>query len=563
MKKVLSILLLLTMSFSVLGENYTGKDKGYLGDVEVAVDISNNTLNSIEVTNHEDTAAIAEPAFEKLGKKMIDTQSVDIDSMAGATFSSEGFINAVKEAVDKSGASLKALEAKETKKSVAKMLRTDIIVIGGGGAGLSAAVEAREQGADVILVEKMPILGGNTLYATGGMNASGTKYQSMKDSPELHFKDTMKGGHNVNDESLVMTMVEKSAEAVDWLMERGADLSNVGRAGGASVDRIHRPTGGDKVGPNMMAALEKRAKEIGVDIRTSAEAIEIVTGRDNKIRGIIVEEQGSVFSIKAKAVVLATGGFGANAEMFARLNPALEGFGSTNHPGATGDAFELITQFDPAMIDMDKIQTHPTVVPVKNKMITEGVRGAGAILVNRDAKRFIDELQTRDVVSKAELKQEGQTAYLIFDQGVREYLKAIEGYAKMGLLTQADSIKELAGKIDLDPTTLDGTIERYNKFASSGKDNDFGRTSMKAVFNKAPYYAVEVGPAVHHTMGGVKIDTKAQVYSDNGDVIEGLFAAGEVTGGVHGGNRLGGNAITDITVFGRIAGDSAAEFIKY
>ena len=561
MKKFFLILMLI-MSFTLLGENFTGSGEGYLSDIQVSVQVEKNTLKNIKVTKHEDTPAIAEPSFEKLSKKMIETQSVDIDSIAGATYSSEGFIIAVKEAVKKSGASLKAIKTKESKKTVANMVRTDIVVIGGGGAGITAAIEAREKGANVILIEKMSILGGNTLYATGGMNASGTKYQSHEDNPELHFKDTMKGGYNVNDKSLVQTMVEKSAETVYWLMDRGVDLSNVGRAGGASVDRIHRPTGGDKVGPNMMTALEKRADEIGVDIRKSTEAVEIVTGRDNKIRGIIVEEEGTVYSIKAKAVILATGGFGANSEMFARLNPALKGFGSTNHPGATGDAFDLITQFDPAMVDMEQIQTHPTVVPVKNNMITEGVRGAGAILVNRDAKRFIDELETRDVVSKAELNQEGQTAFLIFDQGVREYLKAIEGYSKMGLLTEANTLEELADKIDLDPTTFKETVEKYNGFVKAGKDNNFGRTSMKATFIKAPYYAVEVGPAVHHTMGGVKIDTKAQVYNNNGDVIKGLFAAGEVTGGIHGGNRLGGNAITDITVFGRIAGDSAVQFIK-
>lgn len=563
MKRFISLLMLTaSLGLNALAGTYEGSGKGYLGDINVSVDVADNKLKEIVVGEHTDTPAIADPAFKKLAKEMVETQSVDVDTVAGATYSSEGFIQAVKEAVDKSGAELNAVEKAASASTVAGMIRTDVVVIGGGGAGLTAAVEAREQGVDVILVEKMPILGGNTLYATGGMNASGTKYQSVEDSPELHFKDTMKGGYNINNESLVKTMVDKSAEMVYWLTERGADLSDVGRAGGASVDRIHRPTGGDKVGPNMMAALEKRANEIGVDIRKSTEAIEIVTGRDNRIRGIIVEEEGRVYSIKAKAVVLASGGFGANSEMFAKLNPALEGFGSTNHPGATGDAFELITQFDPAMVDMDKIQTHPTVVPVKNTMITEGVRGAGAILVNRDAKRFVDELQTRDVVSKAELEQKGKTAYLVFDQGVRDYLKAIEGYAKRGLLTEAKTPEELAKKLGMDPATFKETIEKYNGFAKSGKDLDFGRDSMKAVFTKAPYYAVEVGPAVHHTMGGVKIDTKTQVYTKSGEIIDGLFAAGEVTGGIHGGNRLGGNAITDIAVFGRIAGNSAANFVK-
>ncbi len=561
MKKILSIVMLMVLlATNAFGGTYAGRGDGYLGDINVEVEVSENTIKDITVTEHSDTKRIAETAFKRLSKEMIQKQTADVDAMAGATFSSEGFIDAVKEAVEASGAKLQGGEAAAANEAIADV-KTDIVVIGGGGAGLTAAIEAREKGADVILVEKMPILGGNTTYATGGLNAAETPFQKNDDTTELFYRDTMKGGKEKNDTSLVLTLVEQSSDIVNWLTARGADLSDVGRMGGASENRTHRPSGGDKVGPNIIDALSKKAEEVGVDIRTLTSAVEITTS-NNKIDGILVEENGRSYKIEAKAVILATGGFGNSPEKFEALDPALKGFGTTNHPGATGDALDLIKNLDVATVDMTEIQTHPTVVPVRNTMITEAVRGNGAILVSREGKRFVNELSTRDVVSEATLQQKGKTAFLIFDQGVRESLKAIEGYAKMGLLTEAGSVKDLAKKVGLSPKELEGSIEKYNSFATAGTDRDFARQDMKRPLIKAPFYAVEVGPAVHHTMGGIKIDNKAQVYNNSDEVVDGLFAAGEVTGGVHGANRLGGNALTDITVFGRIAGDSAIEYIK-
>jgi fumarate reductase flavoprotein subunit len=275
-----------------------------------------------------------------------------------------------------------------------------------------------------------------------------------------------------------------------------------------------------------------------------------------------VETEGGTYHIAAKAVIVASGGFGASQEKIVQYKPELKGFGTTNHPGATGDALDLVKPLNAALIDIEQIQTHPTVVPVKNTMITEAVRGNGAILVNRDAERFISELQTRDVVSEAELNQEGQTAFLLFDQGVRESLKAIEKYAKSGLLTEADSLKGLAEAMDLDPQALEATVKAYNGYVAEGADKEYNRPDLPRKLETAPYYIVEVGPAVHHTMGGLKIDAETRVINQSGEWITGLFAAGEVTGGVHGANRLGGNAMADITTFGRIAGSQAAAFVR-
>ena len=213
---------------------------------------------------------------------------------------------------------------------------------------------------------------------------------------------------------------------------------------------------------------------------------------------------------------------------------------------------------------MDEIQTHPTVVPGNGLMITEAVRGNGAIMVNREGNRFCSEMATRDVMSKAILNQTGKTAYLVFDMGVRKSLKAIEGYVKQGLLTEGETPEALAQKLGIPAESFASTIASYNQIQASGNDAEFGRkaSEMPRPLTEGPYYAVEVGPAIHHTMGGIKITPNAEVLDTNGNVIPGLYAAGEVTGGVHGGNRLGGNAVADICVYGKIAADSALEYIK-
>ncbi len=440
----------------------------------------------------------------------------------------------------------------------------DVVVVGAGGAGLSAAISAREAGASVLILEKMPFAGGNTNYATGGLNASETSVQKkneLADSNEQFYQDTMKGGKNLNDEDLVRTLTGKSAETVDWLIGLGMDLSDVGKLGGATNKRAHRPAGGAAIGAHFVKVMLAAAEKAGAEIRYNTKVTGLIE-KDGAVVGVTAEADGKTQNINARAVIIATGGFGANPAVLTSYKPELEGFGTTNHPGATGDAFEWIKPFNAQLRDPEQIQTHPTVVPVKNIMITEAVRGNGAIMLNRAGKRFEQEMTTRDVMSKAILAQDGKTAYLVFDQAVRESLKAIEKYAKAKLLTEAQSINDLATALQIDAATMEAEINRYNGFVTAKKDDDFARKDMPRAIEKPPFYAVEVGPAVHHTMGGLTINTETEVLTSDAKPIPGLFAAGEVTGGVHGANRLGGNAMADIAVFGKIAGAKAAAYVK-
>lgn len=560
-KKYLGLLACLFLSTSpVYAKDYISSAKGYNGDIKVKVKISNNEIKNIEILEEKESS-FTKDGMESIISDIIETQNTKVDNVAGATSTSVGLKRAIDRAVKDSGAKL---TPKQKKVIVYNDLETDVVIIGGGGAGLTASIAAKENGSNVILIEKAAILGGNTNYATGGLNAAETSIQAskgVKDSVDIFVEDTMKGGKNTNDKNLVITMAKSSSEIVDWLMEKGADLSNLGRMGGQSVDRTHRPTGGAPVGPNVIAALSESAKKIGVDIKLSTFAESLIYD-GQVIKGVVVKApNGQKYTINSKAVIIASGGFGANSEMVVENVPSLKGFGTTNHKGATGDGISMIKSINVDLVDMEQIQTHPTVIPSNSVMITEAVRGNGAILVNRDGKRFINELDTRDIVSEAELAQKGGSAFLIFDESVKESLKAIDSYDKKGYLVKGSSIEELAQNLNIPVNELKKTFSKYNESVKNNFDSDFKRQSLPTTLEKAPFYSVEVAPAVHHTMGGIKINEKTEVLS-NGKPIKGLFAAGEVTGGIHGSNRLGGNAMVDIAVFGKIAGTNASNFSK-
>ena len=444
--------------------------------------------------------------------------------------------------------------------NAAQNVNTDVVIVGAGGAGLAAAVEAHDLGAKVIVVEKMAFPGGNTTRAAGGLNAAATPLQQAKgiyDTPEIMFFDTMKGGHWKNNPELVRVLANHAKDSVDWLLALGGDFHDVGLMAGATKPRTHRPTGGNLVGPEVVRTLYTAAENRKVDIRVNTKAEEILKNAKGAATGIKVKGPEGEYVINAKAVVIAAGGFGANNEMVPHYVPRLKGFSTTNQPGATGDGMIMAEKAGAKLIDMTEIQTHPTVVPGNGEMITEAVRGNGAILVNHEGKRFYNELETRDNVSAAILKQTDKNAFLFFDSDMQKSLKATNNYIKQSYTVTGNSLDEIAAKMKVPAAALKQTMTEYAAAVAAKNDKQFGRADLPRPLNKAPFYAIIVTPAVHHCMGGIKIDTKTQVYGQNGQIIPGLFAAGEVTGGVHGGNRLGGNAQADIVTFGHIAGQQA------
>ena len=550
---------------------YTAEEQGIFVPVKVQVTVSANRILAVRVYAKGETEELGGKAADQLAKDILLAQTPNVDALSGATVTSNAIIKAATKALEAAGADISVLDAnrKDTGNDgpkAEKTVDTEVVVIGAGGAGMTAAIMLHQAGKNFVLLEKMPYAGGNTTKATGGMNAAETHYQKeqgIEDSKALFAADTMKGGHALNDPELVAMMANESANAIDWLDTIDAALPKISYSGGASVNRIHAPEDGSGVGGDLVERFSAKLNELGVEPLYDTAATELLTDAEGKICGVKAEGKDTLYTFNCKAVILASGGFGANEDMYTQYRPDLKGTVTTNAPGATGDGIVMAQKLGAALVDIEQIQLHPTVEQTTSILITESVRGDGAILVNQSGVRFTNELLTRDAVSAAELEQEGQYAWIIFDQNLRDHLKATEKYVKSGITVQADTIEGLAEILKIDPATLAKTLNDWNGYVKDQRDPDFGRTTgMDADLTTPPYYAIKIAPGIHHTMGGVKINTAAQVINTEGKVIPGLFAAGEVTGGVHGGNRLGGNAVADIVIFGRIAAESAIEYIK-
>lgn len=621
MKKFLSLLLCLALALGLavpaLANSFTpgvyeGESKGYVDNIKVEVTLSADKIESVKIISQSETDGIGSKAIETLPEAIVSAQSTQVDLFSGATASSKGILAAVADALSKAGVDASALipNAPQTLEVTHESLSADVVVIGAGGAGLTAAIEAAKAGRKVILLEKEGMTGGNSTRATGGMNAGHTPYQDLLafeegagvektlatakekygedlkdliatveqqyadyqkdpkgyfDSVELFMLDTLVGGQDKNDKELVQVLASQSAPAIEWLKGIGAVMENVGSFGGASVKRIHRPVDENNktiaVGSYLVPILTKNAEELNIEILYNTPAHELIV-ENGAVTGVRAGSKSVNYDIAAKAVVIATGGFGANADLYTKYRPDLTGFVTTNAPGATGDGIQFGIAAGAATVDMDQIQIHPTVEQSTSALITEGLRGDGAILVNANGQRFIDEVGTRDVVSAAEIAQPGSFAWLVIDQKMADASSVIAGYIKKGLTVTGENVAALAGAMNVDAANLEATLTAWNQSVENKKDEAFGRTSFANPLATAPYYAIKVAPGVHHTMGGLKINPQAQVLSEAGQPIPGLYAAGEVAGGVHGANRLGGNAVADIIVFGRIAGQQAADYAK-
>ena len=624
MKKLTALLASATMALSLVGcsagKTYTGEAYGHDKEnpVKVTLTIKDKTITKVEVDASHETNGIGSKAAETMPGAIVAANSLDVDGVSGATQTSKAIIEAATAALKQAGLEPSDLVSKNTSTTKAKDIEetVDVVVVGAGGAGMTAAITATDAGKKVIVVESQPIAGGNSVRSTGGMNAAKTPYQDKNefkeaagvektlataaekfadnatitalaatvksqwdtyqanpqgyfDSVELMELDTMIGGKGKNNPELVKALAENSADAIEWLASIGAEVKNVGAFGGASVKRIHRPVNADgkvtAVGAYIVPILEKNLQDRNVQFLFDTTANEIIM-KDGKAVGIKgTGKDGHKVTINAKSVVIATGGFGANAEMVEKYKPELKGFATTNAEGAQGQGIDMATAVGAATVDMDQIQIHPTVHIEEDgnaHLITEGLRGDGAILVNAEGKRFYDEVSTRDKVSAAIIEQTDKSAWLIVDQTMVDKSAVIAGYIKSGYTVTGATYEELAKAMGVDEATFTSTMNTWNQAVEAKSDAEFGRTSFANPLTTAPYYAIKITPAVHHTMGGIVINPKAEVLNEKGEAIPGLFAAGEVTGGVHGANRLGGNAVADFVVFGRISGQSAADNAK-
>ena len=545
---------------------------GAASPIHLKVTFSDSAIDSIVYTADGETPTVGGAALPKLVDNVIAAQSSNIDGVSGATVTSTGFFTALNDAITQAGADPASLEPKDTGSTKAEDIDTtaDIVIAGAGGAGMTAAITAAQAGKKVIILEKGAVSGGNSSYATGGMNAADTHYQAeqgIEDSADLYYADTMKGGHDINNPDLVRTLADNSSAAIDWLDSIGAPLSNVGQAGGASAMRQHRPVNDEgkilSVGTYLVEHLTAKCEELGIEIIYGAKVDRVLVDQGKAV-GLHATgtTDGNSITVKADSVIIATGGFGSNPDMITKYRPDLEGYVSTNAPTITGDLIPLLEDIGADFVDLEQIQVHPTVVQKDGALISESLRGDGAILLNKYGKRFCDEMNTRDVVSAHISEQDDSYAWLIADQKMADESTVVEKYHSKGYMVQCDTLADLAKLIGCEESTLEETFSKWQAAVAAQKDDEFEHEAITSVvtdLSHAPYYAVQIAPGIHHCMGGVKINTNAEVIDVDGNVIDNLYAAGEVCGGVHGGNRLGGNAVADFVVFGRIAGENASK----
>lgn len=525
------------------------------------VSLETNRIADIELVAADDLDVTFTTSFEEIRTRILDANTPHVDAVSGATTQSEAVKKAVTKAMAKSCKAM-ALEEGGSLESPCY----DVVVIGSGGTGLAAAIQASDRDASVLLVEKMPTIGGNTIKASVGMNAAGTRFQKLKgihDCKEKFYQESLKGGHGTNNPELLRSFVENAPEAIEWLADRGIELNDITITGGMSTDRTHRPADRSAVGGFLISGLQRNIAQRDIDVMLDTDVLEILM-ENGAISGLRVKnDENEELTIRAKSIVMATGGFSANQEMVVKYRPDLKGFVTTNHKGATGTGIALLERIGAGTVDMGEIQIHPTVEQTTSYLISEAIRGGGAILVNQKGERFVNELETRDKVSAAIINLPEHYSYIIFDEQVRRNNKAADEYIGKGFVVSADSPRVLADKLGLDMHAFLATLERYNVFVEKQHDADFGRkTALRHPIHEGPFYAIRIAPGVHHTMGGVTINADTKVLDVNGNVIPGVFAAGEVAGGLHGRNRIGGNAVADVIVFGTMAGRHAANWAK-
>lgn len=550
---------------------FEGSGSGKHGDIKVEVAIKEGKIDKINVLEQDENKVLAEPVYTELQETIIAENSADVDVISGSSATSEGYINAVKDAVKKSGITLVAVSKEKKEKQTVETDQTfDVVIVGSGGAGFSAAIEAAEAGKKVAIVEKMPAVGGNTLLSGGEMNAPGNWVQKnlgiKGDSVETYYEDTMKGGDNVGDPKMVRIMAENALDSAEWLRDeiKVEFLDDqLFQFGGHSYKRALIPVG--HTGAEPVSKLKAKADELKIPIFLNMKANELIQDDKGKVTGVKAQDKDDtqITFHATDAVILTTGGFGSNIDMRKKYNSEYdERYLSTDSEGTTGDGIVMAQEVGAALTNMESIQTYPIANP-KTGMISllADTRFDGAILVNQEGNRFVEELERRDVISKAILAQTGKYCYQIWNDDIDAISKTKEAHGaeydeliKEELLVKADTIEEAAAFFDIDVDTLKETIKKVNEYAKSGDDKDFHHRAGLVSLENGPYYIEKATPSVHHTMGGLVINEKTEVLDEKGNPIPGLYAAGELTGVIQGTNRLGGNAITDIITFGRIAG---------
>ena len=554
-----------------------GSAMGKHGTMDVEVSLKDGAIDRITVLNSRETPGLGSGAFETLTQQIIDNQTLNVDTVTGATLSSMAFTSAVGAALDALGEDSSDWQGRDkaTPEAVEVPESVDVAVIGAGGAGFAAAISAANKGATVALFEKMGIFGGDTALSGGEMAVPGNWIQvkqGIKDSPDNLAEDMLVGGDHKGDPELVQVIAEGALDSSQWLtFEAGVSWKHdLMQFGGHNTMRSIIPI--THSGSEMTTKLTDRVRDIdNISLFNNMQATELVKDGD-KVTGVKLKNTvtGEEYTVAAKAVVLTTGGFGSNIDMRVQYNPEMDDkILSTDSVGATGDGIVMGQAIGADLVDMEYIQTYPVCDPETGSLLYVGdVRlEYQGLLVNKEGKRFVEELDLRMVISRAIIAQTDSIAYVLFNQAGADKTGLLETHAdeyenceSRGIVAKGDTIEEVCEKMGVDPEGLKTTIDTWNGYCADGKDPEFNYRGEMNPIEDGPYYLLACKPAVHYTMGGLRINTSAEVLDADKKPIAGLFAAGEVAGHKMGTDRLGSCSMSDIYTFGRIAGENAAAY---
>ncbi|ORC35058.1 hypothetical protein B4O97_09985 [Marispirochaeta aestuarii] len=437
----------------------------------------------------------------------------------------------------------------------------DVIVVGAGLAGLTSSISAAENGAEVLLLEKLAFPGGNTVLSTGIFYLGATSLQKelgIEDTPDAFYEEAMRVSGDKRDPMQTRMMADKGGEVFDWLVNHGVVFDDkVTPVMGSAFARAHQVTPSSSA---MITALVESARELGVEIMFETPAAELLSDESGQVKGVrALDADGREHNFSAKSVVLAAGGFGADPDRLAEYTPEAEGVIYAGSPGTTGEMHAEALKLGAATIDLDVPWLTPTVEVNKKLLITSLVLSKGAIIVDSQGERFTNETKPYTEVSMVLIEKGEPSYYEVFDSQVKESVYKVPEYIDMGMVIEAASIEELADKMGVPVENLTGTIDRFNQVIRGEKEDEFGRDIYVKELAKAPFYFIEVKPGTIMTPGGLKIDEKCQVVKEDGSVIPGLYATGETTGGYRAYGYRGGDSLTHAAVTGKVAGRYAAE----
>lgn len=570
---------------------YTGEGKGRNGTITVEVTVKAGKLDAVKVVKHTETVGISDAAVADFPKAIVAAQSTAVDAVAGATMTSDGIRAAVAQAIQKAGGDPAQFATAVVKKKAAKKLvkeNADIVVVGAGGSGISAAVKAETLGAKVILIEKMPVIGGATALNAGTLIATGSKYQrevmkETKDSPELAYKDIFTVGKNRNDPTLVKMVTERVGGVVDWLIY---DMKiPYGPAATQYPDHsANRQLGVTGRSVNYLNLMREKFLGMGGKLMLQTRAQELIRDDAGKVVGVrATDKDGNTVELTSKAVILASGGYGAVKSMLPKEMSNYVFYGLDSE---TGDGYKMATAIGAGTINLDLVKMYPQGVETvpghglaATASSTDTMKKSGAIYVNKLGQRYVDENAALGVLTDKTVEQPDHIAYIVMDaKAWKEYVrKSLEDklvpneetlmtWTKIvnngrPVMAVSDNLADAAKTMGVDPEGLAKTVAHWNDMVKAGKDTDFNR-KITGGLAEGPYYIVEQKVRYQTTLGGLKADADLRILDKAGKPIPGLYGAGCVVGGANGADSLTAMMNSWAIVSGVVSAESAVKSIK-